>query len=172
MFVTLSNVEINSLNDVDLCWACIEPTILAYKQTKGKDFTETHYRNLTKGQQALFMYIVYFNHALNSKEEYYWWTAHLLMYRNAWTETKKALHFFNDQAMIDHIERFISHLQLCEIDGGNPSLSLLKYQKDLQSIVVTSFTTFEKLSEHTTSNISQYIRDHLTEFIQLKNESD
>ncbi|MEH6940084.1 hypothetical protein V7056_19905 [Bacillus sp. JJ664] len=170
MFVTLSKVEINSLNDADLCWACIEPAIHAYKQSKGIDFIETYYKSLSKGQQALFMYTVYFKHALNSKEEYYWWTAHLLMYRNAWPELKKSLLFFHAQAMIDHIERFISHLQLREMDGENPSLSILKNDFELQSMVVSSFSTFQKLSHFTTRSISHYIRHHVSEFVQLKNE--
>jgi len=172
MFVSLSKIEMYSLNDADLCWICIEPSILAYKQSKGIKFTDTCYRKLTKGQQALFMYTVYFKHASSSKEEYYWWTAHLLMHRNAWPELKKSLLFYNAQAMIDHIEKLIAHLQLWEIDGENPSLSLLKNHHDLQSVVISSFTTFQKLSHQTTTSISHYIRQHISEFIQLKNEID
>lgn len=172
MYVTLSKNDLNLLKDDDLCWACIEPAIFAYKQSKGKDFTDTHYRKFSKGQQSLFMYTVYVKHALCSKEEYYWWTANLLMYRNAWPELKKALLFYNDQPMIDHIEQFISHLQSWEINGENPSLSLLKDDLVLQSKIVSSFTTFQKLSQHTTSSISHYIREHVTEFIQIKNEID
>jgi len=172
MFVTLSKIKFNSLSDADLCWACIEPSILAYKQSKGIDFTESHYRNLSKGQQALFMYTVYFKHALSSKEEFYWWTVHLLIFRNAWTELKKALQFFNDQAMIHQLEQFISHIQSWDIEGENPSLSLLKKDLVLQSMVVSSFNAAQKLSQQTTSSISNYIRHHVSEFIQLKNEID
>ncbi len=169
MFVSLTKIKINSLSDADLCWVCIEPSILAYKQSKGIEFTETHYRKLSKGQQGLFMYTVYFKHALCSKEEYYWWTANLLMFRNAWPELKKALQFFNDQAMIEHIDQFISYLQSWEINGENPSLSLLKNDLVLQSMVVSAFSTFQNLSQHTTRSISNYIRNHVTEFIQIKN---
>jgi len=170
MFVSLSNVQINSLNDADLCWTCIEPAILAYKQSNGLDFIETYDRKFTKGQQALFMYTVYFKHALSSKEEYFWWTTHLLIYRNAWSELKKALRFFNDQVMIDHLEQFISYLQSCEIDSGNLTIALLKNELDLQTMVLTSFTTLQKLSHFTTSTISHTIRHHVSEFVQLKTE--
>jgi len=172
MFVSLSNVQINSLNDADLCWTCIEPAILAYKQSKGIDFIASHYRKLTKGQQSLFMYTVYFKHALSSKEEYFWWTTHLLIYKNAWSELKKALRFFNDQVMIDHLEQFISYLQSWEIDGENPSLALLENELDIQTMFLTSFTTFQKLSHYTTSEISHTIRHHVSEFVKIKTEID
>lgn len=169
MLVKLTKVELISLKDEDLCWACIEPAILTYKQTKGKNFTENHYRKFSKGQQSLFMYTVFFKHALGSKEEYYWWTANLLMFRNAWPELKKALLFFNDQAMIEHLEHLISNLETKEIDFENPSLSLLKNEFDFQSMIEAQFTKFLKLSIHTTATISNYIRKHENEFIQVEN---
>lgn len=168
MFVKFTKAALSSLNDEDLCWTCIEPAILTYKQSKGKDFTQDYYRKFSKAQQSLFMYTVFFKHALGSKEEYYWWTANLLMYRNSWPELKKALLFFDDQAMIDHLEHHISTLHTKEIDFANPSLSLLKNDLDFQSTIVTSFSKFQSLSQHTTANISTYIRNHVNEFIKIE----
>lgn len=75
--VTITRQEFQSLGDERLSWVCIEPVLLPMR---GKDMsvkTQT-ISQLSKGQQALCMFRIMFDHAKNSVIEYYCWISYLL----------------------------------------------------------------------------------------------
>jgi len=159
--------KFSSMNDSELCWTSIEPIILRYKQTKGIGFIEDIYKKLNDGQKALFMYTVFSIHALNSLEEYFWWTSSLLIYKKAWPELKKGLLFYRDQFMVAHLEELISYLHSKEINFENAPLGLLKDDVELQKTVASSYAKFLVLSKNSTNKISTYIRQSPADFIQF-----
>jgi hypothetical protein len=73
--VKIRRQEFDSLEDAALGRACFEPII---PKIRGKDnvVKAQVYKQLTTGQQALFMFNAYYNHASNSLAEFYWWTAY------------------------------------------------------------------------------------------------
>lgn len=73
MLATMSREAFQTMGDDELGTACFEPIIRAYKeiQTRGEDFASELYTQLSPGQQALFVFRPFYNHAIKSAPDLY-----------------------------------------------------------------------------------------------------
>lgn len=99
MFVKMSRQVFDSLEDAALGEACFEPIIPVIR---GKDISvKTQvYEQLGTGQQALFMFYAFYNHAIKSLDEFFWWSAYYLAQPKAWSEVKVGLRYFKADALL------------------------------------------------------------------------
>lgn len=79
-----------------ICKACFEPLILVYKNRMAEQsigdktmVKEQFYKELTKGQRALFVFKVYYDHASESLTEFYWWSAYFMAQTKIWSAIKR-----------------------------------------------------------------------------------
>lgn len=94
-----------SLNINELSWECIKPVIM---QIRGKNslIKSDVYLQLSNAQRALFSFHVYYNHAVKSIYEFYYWSVNF-MEMNYYKEIMNSAGYFDD-------ESFLSLLQLVE----------------------------------------------------------
>lgn len=164
------------LGDEELGQACFDPLIQRYKeeQTLGNDFT-TLFNQLTRGQQALFVFQTYYLHATESLTEYYWWSAYYLATEKRWAGLKASLRYFGEDELLDILESTEKVL----IDTGHPlnleqfDLSrdhLHQHPKLLASIEVLE-ERYQEVVPDVVRRIAAYIRSHPDEFIHLEEDT-
>lgn len=131
--------ELASMPPEKLGAFCFRPMIGVYKQkmsvTELKDSAavkELFYNELTTDQQALFSFFVYYYHAVDPLEEYFWWNAYFLAQPKIWSATKAALNYFDDYVQLQLLEEVEAAL----LSWGQPT-SLEDFQ-----------TTREDLAKH------------------------
>ncbi|MFT4413033.1 hypothetical protein ACLM5H_04140 [Fredinandcohnia humi] len=164
----INKADLERLRVSERGWKCIEPFLIS---VRGKD-TETKlavYKQLNRGQQALYMFYAYFNHAKNSLEEFYWWSQFFQGQPSSWQAIKGSLHYFGLIEMLTifdetgemltkikkHYNREVSFKELTE-DGAS---SL----EDISRL----FTSYTAYSEKSLLAIGEYVSNHSTEFIQI-----
>lgn len=103
--------EFDSLPQEALWDVCFKPLIDVYKdRMAGATFDdspkikEQFYQELTFGQQALFTFHVYYNHAIKSLEEFYWWSAYFRAQPKIWSIIQSGLNHIRDYQMLELIE--------------------------------------------------------------------
>ncbi len=103
MIVQIKKQEFDSLADEALLNACFKPLILEYKKRMAKQpedreiSKELFYKELTTGQKALFVFHVYYDHAIESKAEFYWWSAYFMAQPKIWSAIKTGLQYFGEE---------------------------------------------------------------------------
>lgn len=102
MLVKMRRDAFNALDDKSIEVACVEPIIKAYKEilTRGDDFSTGLFKELSRGQQALFVFRAYYNHAMKSDADFYWWSAYFIAQPEIWSGLKSGLRFFGDRTTI------------------------------------------------------------------------
>jgi hypothetical protein len=133
---------------------------------------EEVYKQLTTGQQALFMFHVYYNHASNSLAEFYWWSAYFLAQPNAWAEIKAGLRYFRADAMLRLIEDMKGILEVRDyprsLEKFDVSYKDLDNDSELLASVGPLNSIFNEISPATLKIIGEYIRNNRNEFIHLQ----
>ncbi|NLI92921.1 MAG: hypothetical protein GX434_12210 [Peptococcaceae bacterium] len=166
ILVTIERKAFYFLGNPELGWACIEPTI---KKIRGKNSTiKTQvYSELTKGQKALLMFRVLYDHARNSEEEFYSWINILLNEPHSWSEIKVGLRYFQDDSMLQFLDETESFLNkknelLNNEHSQNRGISSLIYPngEDFYSV-------FCKITQETINLIGTYIRNNPEEFVRF-----
>ncbi|GIP33447.1 hypothetical protein [Paenibacillus sp. J2TS4] len=170
--VAMKKQEFDSLDDDSLGWACMEPTLL---QIRGKEMavkTEAISR-LNKGQQALCMFRVLYDHAKNSAVEYYTWISYLLDKPGYWSGVTGGLRFFGDSSMM-HL--LVETKEVLEASNHRRRVSIsdatykdLEQDNELQNAVSHLFARFLELAPHSLQMISTYIRAHPQDFVIIEN---
>lgn len=104
MLVTMKQKDFETLDDVSLIWACIEPTI---QQVRGRSFTikSEVYTTLTPGQRALLMFQMLYGHTTNGIETFFSHQAYLLSNQGVWSQMKKGMEYFGDHDMSQLLEK-------------------------------------------------------------------
>jgi hypothetical protein len=104
--------ELASMPPEKLGAFCFRPMIGAYKEkmsvTELEDSAavkEQFYNELTNDQQALFSFFVYYYHAVDPLDEYFWWNAYFLAQPKIWSATKAALNYFDDNVQLQLLEK-------------------------------------------------------------------
>ncbi len=169
VLIPMNREQFGNLDDAELGWACIEPAIQLVRS--GQMSKSQVYAGLTSGQRALFMFRAYYNHAIQSLPEFYWWSSYFLAWQNAWKEIKAGLHYFEDDAMIQlFIETETALL------SRNPPQRLeefqiphddLDYDEDLRAMVIPLYNKFRELSPSTLNRMGEYVRHNPLEFVQF-----
>jgi hypothetical protein len=145
----MSRKAFDSITDEQLVHACFEP-IIPLIMGKSKEVKEEVYNELSKGQQALFMFIIYFNHASKSIEEYCWWTKYYYNQPRVWIGIKAALDYFSAKEMFRHFEELEEFLN-----------------KDSNAEIKKTREKFIKVSQPTINTIGRYIRNNSEDFIDF-----
>ncbi|RUT33504.1 hypothetical protein EJP77_07605 [Paenibacillus zeisoli] len=164
------------LGDEELGQACFDPLIQRYKeeQTLGNDLTIL-FNQLTRGQQALFVFQTHYVHASESLTEFYWWSAYFLATGMRWTGLKSSLGYFGEDELLDILESTEKVL----VETGHPrSLEQFDLSRDhlhqhpklLASIEVLE-ERYQEVVPGVRKRIAAYIRSHPEEFIQLEEDT-
>ena len=143
-----------ALNIKELSWECIKPVVM---QIRGKNHSikSNAYLQLNNGQKSLFSFHVYYNHAIKSPDDFYYWTNHFIEL-NFFNEIINGAKYFGD-------EPFLSLLQLVE----KRMLSNKQNNKGPMDSVVQDemFHKFKETSDIHITMMGNYIRKHPLDFL-------
>lgn len=171
--------ELDSLSLEEVCNVCFEPLILAYKQRMA-DHTlenssmikEEFYSDLTDGQRALFSFHVFYDHAVESLEEFYWWSAYFFAQPKIWSAIKSGVNYYRDEHMLRILKSVESVLKTYHhprsLDEFNVTREEIVSNQELLESMHPLFIEFNVASPLTIQNIGSYIRDNLKEFILIE----
>lgn len=148
MLVNIERKVFSALDDSGLGWACIEPTLLKIRGKNSAIKTQV-YSELTKGQQALLMFRILYDHAKNSKTEFNAWMPVLVDQPHTWSEIKAGLTYFKADAML----QFINIVE-----------DVLKKSIDMEE---QYYLDFGRIAQETVHLIGAYIRDNPEEFANI-----
>lgn len=171
MFVTMSKRKFAALEDAALGAVCFEPVI---PKIRGKSAAvkEQVYGGLTAGQQALFMFYAYYNHANKSLAEFYWWSAYYLAQPKAWAAIKASLNVFGAESMLRLFERIEETLDADRfprsLDRFAAAYNDLDGDPALLAAVEPLFGKFNEASSAALMMIGGYIRNHTEDFIRFE----
>lgn len=92
MRVAIDRQEFNSLTDERLGWFCMEPT---FKLIRGKSpkVKAATINQLGKGQTALCMFRIMYDHSYKSSTEFYAWSSYLLDQTGTWSGVLEGVRF-------------------------------------------------------------------------------
>jgi len=172
-----------SSTDESLVWVCFEPIIATYKalmrenEAMGRDGVIAKvqfYKQLTSGQQALFMYCSYHHHAIQSQAEFYWWSAYFFAQPMFWLSLKKAFQYFGEDTMLKLIEEvekvFTSRDDTLDIDHIHQMDQELNEDQRMFAAISPLDQMFRQFAPATLQRIGACIRRHPAEFVQLADE--
>ncbi|WMT42884.1 hypothetical protein RE628_11685 [Paenibacillus sp. D2_2] len=179
IYILISKVkrqDLGALSQEELCNVCFEPLIRTYKQRmadhtleNGSTIKEGFYNDLSEGQRSLFSFHVYYDHAIESLDEFYWWSAYFMAQPKIWYSIKSGLKYFGDDPMLQILERVESVLKKYNYPGSLDEINVTREdlalnQELLESIRSISYQ-FNEAAPTTIQNIGNYIRDNIKEFI-------
>lgn len=173
MLTTLKRQMFESLNDISLIWACIEPTI---QQIRGKNFTVKSevYSHLTAGQQALLMFQVLYGHTTRGVREFYSHLSYLLSNKGTWSQLKKGMQFFEAHDMLQLLENMDIVYQGLRTEGFNEAadqhntlIDSIDKNTELSTIMDRLDKSLSDILPLTIKLVAVYIRNNLDEFVQL-----
>ncbi|MFD3449348.1 hypothetical protein ACFDTO_32750 [Microbacteriaceae bacterium 4G12] len=179
MIVKMKRQEFDSLAHEELCKSCFEPLIQIYKSKMTEDATdhnsmakELFYYQLTTGQRALFMFHVFYNHAIKSLEEFYWWSAYFMAQPKTWSAIKAGLQYFGDSAMLllfEEMEKVLKkHNHPISLEGFTVTREDLNHNRELLVSIQSLHSIFNQTTPLTLAIISENIRNNQREFVQLE----
>ena len=161
MLVIIKRQIFDSLDDIQLVWTCIEPTI---QQIRGKNFVVKSevYAHLTTGQRALLMFQMLYGHTSRGIEEFYSHQSYLLSNKGVWEQLKKGMQYFGDSGMLQLLEEMDIVYQCVKTEKLES-----EHNKLIGTIRQINKTLFDILP--TTINlIGNYIRNNPNEFVQFE----
>lgn len=176
MLVTMKRPVFDTLDDVALGWACIEPTI---QQIRGKELNVKSqvYAQLTAGQRGLLMFWVLYGHARNGVAQFYSEVEYLLAHADLWSELKLGLSYFGDDAMLRLIEKMegvysvlVAKNRLGGAELRSACAQNLHGDSELPATVAVDRldVMYNETAPATLKRISAYIRKNPGEFVQIE----
>ncbi|WP_018757496.1 hypothetical protein [Paenibacillus terrigena] len=173
----------DSSTDESLVWVCFKPIIATYKELMQKNeemggdgvlAKVQFYKQLTPGQQALFMYCSYHHHAIQSQAEFYWWSAYFFAQPMFWSSLKKAVQYFGEITMLRLLEEvekvFTSRHDTRDIDQIHHIYHDLDEDKQMFAAISPLDQMFRQFGPATLQRIGAYIRCYPAEFVQCIDE--
>ncbi|WP_169081681.1 hypothetical protein [Paenibacillus sp. PL91] len=122
------------------------------------------------------MFRVMYDHAKQSRSEYYAWISYLLDKPSYWSGVTGSLRFFGDAAMLRLLEDTRVLLEARNgklgLQWSDAALHDLDRDDELLSAVNDLFERFLLIAPHSLQRISTYIRSHPKEFVNIKYEGD
>ena len=171
MLIKMKRQVFDSLDDSALPKACFEPIIPMIRAKDGV-VKSSVYKQLRTEQQRLFMFNAYYNHAINSLAEFYWWNAYYIAQPKAWSEIKAALEYFklNEiKELLEKMEVFLKKkLNPSGLEKFEISYSDLDRDPQLFSFFDSLNTQFIEISPVVLKQIGKVIRDAPTDFIDFE----
>jgi hypothetical protein len=175
----MNSRELDSLPKDGLSYVCFEPLIQAYKarvseQSTGDGSTvkEQFYKELTNGQQALFSFHIYYNHASKSLTEFYWWNAYFMAQPTTWSAIKSGLNYFGGGTMLHILGDVEVTLKESNhpvsLDGFNVTREDMMRDQNLLDSIKLLHAAFVEASPATLQLINAGIHNNLNEFITIE----
>lgn len=182
MIAKISRKDFELLTAEKVMNAVYEPLILNYKQRvvaqSGADQSkvkEEFYKQLNKGQRALFVFQAYHNHANKSFEEFYWWSAYFVAQPSNWLAIKAALRFFQDDTMLSILEKLEDELKKHNHPTTLTDFTItredLYHNQEFLSAITPLHDLFEEHSPTTIKKIMKYIQRNLQEFVEWEDHT-
>ena len=176
MIAQMNKQEFDSLCDIALFNACFKPLILEYKNRMTKDnhsiVQELFYNELNTGQKSLFVFHVYYDHAIESTEEFYWWSAYYLAQPKIWSAIKRALTYLGDehmyQLLTDTEFMFNKHNYPSTLAQFTVTRENLRNNEELAVAINSLYDSFNNRAPQTVKYISDFIRNNHTIFVKFK----
>lgn len=178
MLVALQRQEWDNFDDEALFKAVILPTV--YEMHSGKSSLNKfeQYQKLTRGQRAVFMFWVLYDHSNKESDQFYTWIPYMRQSeQNYWPELKAGAAITEDEGLLlflNECEKTFNLLDQMkrEYDPNwkHYAHSDLEKYPELRSHVRYLHLAFEKIVPETISIISNYIRHTPGEFVQIKSE--
>lgn len=176
MIVQMKRQEFYSLADKDLFSVCFKPLILDYKSRMAKENSsmvrELFYKELTTGQKAFFVFHVYYDHAIESKAEFYWWSAYFMSQPKIWSAIKTGLQYFGEEPMYLLLEEI--ELVLKKNNYSNTLEKFSATREDLDSngelsdLINRFHIKFNETARLTIMRISDFIRNNHENFLKIE----
>ncbi|GIP38557.1 hypothetical protein J31TS4_18370 [Paenibacillus sp. J31TS4] len=168
----ISRREFAGLETEALGSRCFEPFIPLIRG-RSQEVKNLLYRQLTRGQRSLFLFFAHYNHAKQSPEEFYWWTAHYWTRRDSWEALRSSLVYFEAGGMLDLLDR-LGDL-LAERSQGQPLETMETTYSDLETdpglgkAVRQLYASFLEAAPSVLRTIGETIRGNPSEFVALAN---
>ena len=163
---SMSKREFDAMPDGELGAACFEP-IVPLIRAKPAQAKQDVYRELTQGQQRLFMFHVYVDHAKHAPEQFYWWTAHYAAQPYAWAELREGLNAFGANALAMLLEETKAALK-DPIEGAAPGD--LDKDSALSEAMNALYAEFLRVMPDAAARVGRAIRSNPTDFVELRDE--
>ena len=159
--------------------ACFEPMLRVYKLRMAEQpiknstaMKEQFYLELTDGQRALFTFRAYYNHAIQSPAEYYWWSAYFIAQPNIWSAIKAGLTYFGDRELLEIIEEteavLTSRSHPDSLDGFNVKREELDLDKEFSSLMSDLYDAFVAAAPSAIHLINNKIKRYYHDFIEIE----
>jgi len=178
MLVKMNRQDYELLTRVDLSKGCFEPLINVYKGRMKEETSipisemkEQFYKQLTEGQQALFMFYVYYHHVSKSIPEFYWWSSYFMAQPKSWSALKASINYFDDDSfvsLLDKIELVLKrHDHPATLEAFTITREYLNFNKELQESNNSLYDEFNKIAPMTICKINKYIENNLQQFVEI-----
>ncbi len=174
MLVTMKRQLFESLDDIELGKACIDPTI---RQIRGKDVAVKArvYAQLTPGQRALLMFWVLYGHAQGGVARFYCEVDYLLTRAEMWTELEAGMRFFGDAAMAGLIEEMERAYRVLESRIGRERMARrditvtdIDNDAELHASAGRLDARYREIVPVTLKRVCAYIRSNPGAFVQIE----
>jgi hypothetical protein len=174
MLVTMNRQLFDSLDNLELAEACIEPTI---QQVRGKDLTVKArvYAELAPGQRALLMFRILYGHSQNGVTQFYCEIYYLLSQPEMWSELKAGMRFFGDAAMagfLEEMERVYRVLEARIRQEGparrNLSAKDVDDDAELHASLSRLDASYHENAPATLKRVCAFIRNNPGTFLQIE----
>lgn len=181
MIVKMSKQEFSLLTKDALFDVCFKPLIQTYKERVAEQSVENSsiimeqfYNELTNGQKALFSFQVYYNHAIKSLVEFYWWSAYFMAQPKIWLAIKSGLKYFEGDRMLNILENIEVALKETNhpinLNEFNVIREDLMRDKDLFASISLLHAAFDEAAAETLQIINDSIQNNLSEFVAIRRE--
>lgn len=169
MLVKLERRVFDELNNEELMKQCMEPIIVKTK-AKSPAIKLEVYKNCSKGQRALFMFSILYEHG-KTIQEFYWFSKYYMVDLNGWEEMKQQAIFLNDKDLISSYEQIEKiHKEKNQLaDGTWREVSTQDLDEDsaLYEAVNSVHKQYISAAQKSIELICIYIRENPTEFVQF-----
>lgn len=169
--VPMERTTFNSLSDERLGYACMEPTFMKIR-AKSPAVKNEAIAQLSRGQRALCMFRILYDHSSKSAEEYYGWLSYLLDQPGYWSSVLEGLQFFEDAPLIQLLEESKELFEARNLRAGTgwneAAITDLEADPELQEAVTTLYAQYQELTAHSLRIIAGYIRANPDEFIVFR----
>lgn len=170
MLVVMERKDFDSYCDERLAWACMEPTFMSIRG-KSPAVKAAALKELGKGQRALCMFRIMYDHSYRSPAEFYAWSAYLLDQPGYWSGVLEGVRFFADNVLRELLketqERLAERNNRLGLEWGDAGLKDLETDEDLKQITTALYGRFQRIIPNSHALIAEYIRAHPEEFVEF-----
>ncbi|TSI11258.1 hypothetical protein [Lysinibacillus sp. BW-2-10] len=167
--------EFDSLADESLFNACFKPLILDYKSRMSKENSsivkEIFYKELSMGQKALFVFHMYYDHAIESKVEFYWWSVYFIAQPKIWSAIKTGLQYLGEESMYSLLEETELVLKRYNCPNTLEKFAVTREElisnSELSALINPLYIKFNENTKFTIKRISDFIRNNLEDFVKI-----